>query len=240
MRNPLIWNEKLILAPSLISCCDFCNLEKSIRMIENSGVHVLHIDVIDGHFSPSMPLGLETIKQIRGITDLAFDVHVMSTNNEYFIDELLTIGVEQIIFHLESERHPERLLSTIHRAGVRAGVALNPGTSLAALDYTIHSCDTILLMLINPGFASAGDEQQTCCKREKTMALRRLIETRSPQTLISLDGRVSRADLTDFGPGTANIFVLGSTCLPHGNLPARLEDICRLRTQILSGDKIKS
>ncbi|MDO5554882.1 MAG: ribulose-phosphate 3-epimerase [Planctomycetia bacterium] len=231
-----IWQKKILLAPSLISCCDFCHLSQDIQDMEHSGIEVLHIDIIDGHFSPSMPLGLETVRQLRGITDMALDVHLMTTNNDFFVDELLSIGVEQIVFHLESERHAQRLLNRIHDAGVRAGVALAPGTSLTELDFLINECDLVLLMLINPGFASVGNERQVTYTNEKIIALRTMIRNRGLKTLIAIDGRVAPDDVRRYGPDLVNLFVVGSTCVARDNLCEGLQVMQKLRQSLLSGE----
>src|SRR6056297_3606678 len=129
--------QEISINPSIM-CADLCNLEKSIRQIEKEGISTLHIDVIDGSFSPSMPLGIGTIEQLREITDMDFDVHIMSNNNEFFIKEMLDIGVQQITFHYESTTHIDRLLNLIRDNGVDAGLALNPATSLNDLDYVLQ------------------------------------------------------------------------------------------------------
>lgn len=97
MKN--VWNESCILAPSLI-CLDMCNLEEQVHILERSGIKMLHVDILDGHFSPSMPLGLDTVRQLRAKTDLQFDCHVMVTEPDYFVDELLDIGVTRLCFML--------------------------------------------------------------------------------------------------------------------------------------------
>ena len=97
-----IWDERCILAPSLISCCDLCNLEQSVKSLEDGGIGLLHVDILDGHFSPSMPLGLDTVAQLRTRTSMPFDVHLMASENDYFVRELLDIGVEQLVFHATS------------------------------------------------------------------------------------------------------------------------------------------
>ena len=118
----LIWNERCTFSPSLI-CLDMCNLESQVKQLERCGVKMLHVDILDGHFSPSMPLGLDTVRQLRAKTGLAFDCHVMVTEQDYFVDELLDIGVEQIVFHAETQPHIDGMLNRIHARGVRAGVA---------------------------------------------------------------------------------------------------------------------
>ena len=136
-----IWDERCILASSLISCCDLCNLEQSVKTLEDGGIELLHVDILDGHFSPSMPLGLDTVAQLRTRTSMPFDVHLMASENDYFVRELLDIGVEQLVFHAETERHIDNRLNQIHAAGARAGIALKPATPLSVLDYVLEKCD---------------------------------------------------------------------------------------------------
>ena len=206
------YKTMVTVAPSLM-CGNLCNLEKSIREIENSCIDRLHIDLIDGAFSPSMPLGIETIKQLRKITDIDFDVHIMSQNNEFFIEEMLKIGVQQISFHSETSLHMDRLVKQIKRNHVKAGIAINPATSLSVLDYVMSECDFILLMLINPGFATDKSESQVPYSIKKIADLRNLIEKRSLNTLIEVDGRVSLEVTPDLVAAGADILVAGSTSL---------------------------
>ena len=111
-----VWEEKCIISPSLI-CLDMCNLESQIRILEQSGIQVLHVDILDGHFSPSMPLGLDTVRQLRQKTDMFFDCHVMVENQDFFVDELLDIGVQQIVFHAETQPHIDGMINRIHAKG---------------------------------------------------------------------------------------------------------------------------
>ena len=114
-----VWEEKCIISPSLI-CLDMCNLESQIRILEQSGINVLHVDILDGHFSPSMPLGLDTVKQLRKKTNLEFEAHVMVTEPQFFIDELIEAGASQIVFHIETCDHVDGMLNYIHSKGIRA------------------------------------------------------------------------------------------------------------------------
>ena len=211
---------------------DHCNLESQIRVLERGGIELLHVDILDGHFSPSMPLGLETVRQLRDKTDLAFDCHIMTDPQDYFIDELLDIGVQQIVFHAETQSHIDGMLNRIHARGVRAGVALKPSTPLSALDYVLEKCDSVLLMLINPGYASAKNEAQVPYAGRKIRELRALIDSRGLDTRISLDGRISRENVRAWG-GIADQFVLGSTCLRRGELEESLREMFALREEVL-------
>ena len=226
-----VWDEKCILSPSLI-CLDMCNLESQARALERNGIKMLHVDILDGHFSPSMPLGLDTVRQLRAKTGLAFDCHVMVTEQDYFVDELLDIGVQQITFHTETQPHIDGMLNRIHARGVRAGVALKPATPFSVLDYVLEKCDAVLLMLINPGYAFMKGEKQVPYADRKIRELRGMIEARGLNTKIELDGHISRQNIEDWGGGAADIFVTGSTCLKAGDLDGSLAALNELRKRV--------
>ena len=233
MRNE-IFNEKCIISPSLISVCDLCNLEGSVRQLEQAGIEMLHVDILDGHFSPSMPLGLDTVRQLRKKTDMIFDVHLMTTAHDFFVEELLDIGVEQLVFHGEMEPHMDNRLNQIHKAGVRAGVALKPGTPLSQLEYVLEKCDAVLLMLINPGYAQSKAEGQVPYAARKVKELHEMIVSRGLDTKVILDGRISKQNMADFAPeGLADIFVAGSTCLDKNDLVGSAIALRQYRESIL-------
>ena len=227
-----VWDGKCIFSPSLI-CLDMCNLESQVRLLEEAGVRMLHVDILDGHFSPSMPLGLDTVRQLRAKTDIACDCHVMVTEQDYFVDELLDIGVEQIVFHAETQPHIDGMLNRIHERGVRAGVALKPATPLSELDYVLEKCDTVLLMLINPGYAFVKGEKQTSYAERKVKDLRRMIAERGLRTAIEVDGRISEQNIRDWGAEDVDIFVTGSTCVKKDDLRGSFTRLDGLRESVL-------
>lgn len=231
---PDIWQEQCILSPSLISVCDMCNLEYSVRQLEEAGIQMLHVDILDGHFSPSMPLGLDTVRQLRSKTDMVFDVHVMTTAHDFFINELLDIGVQNIVFHGEMEPHIDNRLNQIHKAGVKAGVALKPATPISSLEYVLEKCDSVLLMLINPGYAQSKAEGQVPYALRKVQQLHDMIKSRDLPTKVILDGRISKKNMEDFAPeGLADIFVAGSTCIDKSDLKNSAAALCAFRDSIL-------
>ncbi len=229
-----VWNEKCIISPSLI-CLDMCNLESQVRILEEAGIKMLHVDILDGHFSPSMPLGLDTVRQLRAKTNLQFDCHVMVTEQDYFVDELLDIGVEQIVFHGETQPHIDGMLNRIHAKGVKAGVALRPATPLTELEYVLEKCDTVLLMLINPGYAFVKGEKQVAYADRKIRELRKMIDDRGLNTKIEVDGRISPDNIKTYGAGDVDIFVTGSTCLDRNDLPGSFKKLTELRESVLRG-----
>ena len=227
-----LWKERCIISPSLI-CLDMCNLESQAKLLEAHGIKALHVDILDGHFSPSMPLGLDTVRQLRAKTNLEFDCHVMVTEPDYFVDELLDIGVQQLVFHAETERHLDGMLNRIHAKGVRAGVALKPGTPLSALEYVIEKCDTVLLMLINPGYAFVKGETQVDYAARKIHDLRKMIDERGLDTKIEIDGRISPDNIRDYGAKDVDIFVTGSTCIKANDMENSLNALMALRNEVI-------
>ena len=204
--------RKVMLSPSVM-CADLLDLKRSVKALEEIQVDALHRDVIDGAFSPAMPLGIDTIKRLRDITTLDFDVHIMSLNNEFFIGKMLEIGVQQISFHYESSLHHDRLINLIKRDGVKAGVALNPATPLSSLDYLLPQLDNVLLMLINPGFADNKNEQQVAYATQKVRQLADQVEALPHTVGIQVDGRVSFSTIPQLVQAGATNLVLGSTSL---------------------------
>lgn len=228
-----LWNEPCIFSPSLI-CLDLCNLEAQVRELENSGCPMLHVDILDGYFSPSMPIGLDVVRQLRKKTNLPFDVHLMAREQDYFVEELLDIGVDQLVFHGECEPHLDNRLNMIHRAGARAGIALKPATSLTILEYVLEKCDTVLLMLINPGYAGSAKEKQVPYGERKIRELRGMIQQRELPVKIEIDGRISPDNILCYGKELVDIFVTGSTCLKRDDLTGSWAALRALRQQALS------
>ena len=216
-----IWQESCILSPSLI-CLDMCNLENQVRILEKSGIQMLHV-------------GLDTVRQLRQKTPLQFDCHVMVTAQDYFVDELLDIGVDQIVFHAETQPHIDGMLNRIHAKGVRAGVALKPSTPLTELEYVLEKCDTVLLMLINPGYAFVKGEKQVAYADRKIRNLRQMIDSRGLNTKIEVDGRISPANIEKYGTGDVDIFVTGSTCIDRSDMEGSLERLNQLRASVTGG-----
>lgn len=224
---------KVQLSPSIM-CADLVNLEKGMQELAKIGINTLHIDVIDGSFSPSMPLGLETIKRMRAVSDMNFDIHIMSNDNEYFINEMLNIGAESITFHHETSLHVDRHIQLIKQTDTKVGIALNPATSLSVLDYVLPEIDLVCLMLINPGFATNKNEKQVPYAEKKIADLQRLITETKPTVELQVDGRVSLASIDKLVRAGADNLVLGSTSLfVKGNTLA--ENKAKVENAILQG-----
>lgn len=229
--SELFKKNEIYISPSLI-CLDMLDIVNQVRQLEKNGIKMLHIDILDGVFSPSMPLGFELVKQLRQVTEMAFECHVMTNKPEYYVDELLDIGVQQILFHIETADHVDGLINKIHSAGIRAGVALKPSTPLTELEYIIEKCDAVLLMLINPGYASSSKESQIKYASRKINDLAKMISKVGSETLIELDGRISLDNITEFVPVGANIFVGGTTCVNRKDIDGSIEKIKRAMEKV--------
>lgn len=222
--NNSLWERKCLYTASLITL-DMCNLESQVKLLYDNKIDMLHVDIIDGYFSPSMPLGLDLVKQLRSKTEIPFDCHVMANEPQFFIDSLIDIGVEQIVFQIETAPHVDGLLNYIHSKGIRAGVALKPGTSLTTLDYVLEKCDTVLLMLINPGYAFMKGEKQVAYADKKIRDLKKIIDDRKLNTKISIDGRINLDNIKMYGDGIVQQIVLGSTCLDKNHLAESIQKL---------------
>lgn len=218
------------IAPSLM-CADFCRLEDAVKELEWLGVDWLHLDIMDGRFTPNMPIGFEALRQLRPKTSLPFDAHLMVMDHEFFVRELLKIGVEQISVHVESGRHLDRTLAAIRDAGVRAGVALNPGTPLHTLEYVLERLDFVLIMTVNPGYAG---QQMVPAGLRKLEDCRNYLDARGVDIPIQVDGQVSFSNIPDMVAAGADCLVAGSSSLFHAG-GTRSENMVKIKAAIRAG-----
>lgn len=207
-------NHSVQIAPSLI-CTDMCDLKGSIGDLEAIGIEMLHVDLLDGYFSPSMPIGLDVIKQLRKKTNMDFDVHIMVKENEFFINEFIKMGIQRLCFHYETALHVDRLLGMLRSNNIKAGIAINPATPLSVLDYVVERCDFILLMLINPGYAGHKSEEQVPYAVKKVADCHKYLLDRNLDIEIEVDGRVSFENIPNLVTSGARTLVAGSKSLFH-------------------------
>ena len=200
---------KIEISPSLI-CADLCNLEREAAALYEAGMKTLHVDLIDPHFSPSMPIGLDMVKQLKAKSKMLFDVHIMSNYNEFFIEQLIEMNVHSIVFHPEATLHVEKMLQLIKDAGIKAGLALSPATPLNVLEYVAKSCDYILLMTINPGYAGGKSEAMVPYAMQKIADCKRFLTEKDSAAKIVIDGRVSFSMMPELIKAGAEVLVAGS------------------------------
>ena len=195
------------IAPSMM-CADMTHLADDLKKLEAAGVDLLHFDLMDAHFVPNMPLGLVTLEQLRPLTTLPFDVHLMVEDNDFFVKQLLEIGVEQISVHAESATHLDRTLALIKAGGAKAGVALNPATPVSALDYSLEQLDFVLLMTVNPGFAG---QKMVGSALRKIADCRAYLDAHAPSVTIMVDGNVSFENIPNMVAAGADSLVCGTS-----------------------------
>ena len=198
--------REFILSPSLLSS-DFGNLRAELTALEEAGLKWVHWDVMDGAFVPNITFGPPVIKALRKTSRLFFDVHLMIERPERYIDEFAAAGAGLLCIHAESTVHLERTLSAIHAAGMNTGLALNPATPLAVVEYLLPQLDVVLIMSVNPGFG--GQSFIPFC-RDKIASLSAMIRARELPTLIQVDGGVTLDNARELFDLGADVLVSGS------------------------------
>ncbi|AVQ47246.1 ribulose-phosphate 3-epimerase [Clostridium botulinum] len=207
------------IAPSILSA-DFSKLGEDIKNLDKYGADVIHIDVMDGRFVPNISFGIPVIKSIRNLTNKPFDVHLMIEEPSKYIEDFAKAGADIISVHYEADKHIDRTINYIKSFGIKAAVALNPGTSVSCIKDLIPSLDMVLIMSVNPGF---GGQKYIKYASEKIKEVKALSEKYNKELIIEVDGGVTKDNIKEVADCGANLLVAGSAVFKNGEIEKNIK-----------------
>lgn len=210
-----------VVLPSLL-LCDFGNLEREIRRLEEAHVQAIHLDVMDGHFVPNLSFGLTIVETARRLTDLTLDVHLMISNPGEYLSRYVSAGADLLTIHTEVVDDARPLLEEIRSLGAGAGLALNPPTPVASIESALPSCDFVLVMSVMPGFGGQEFDDEAL---EKLRAIR---GKAGDSVLLEVDGGVNEETITACVEAGANLLVAGSAITGQDDYQASFSRLTRL------------
>lgn len=210
-----------IIAPSILSA-DFAHLADEVKKVTVAGAEYIHVDVMDGSFVPEITIGAGVVKDLRKITDAILDVHLMVEHPETQLESMAKAGANIITFHVEATNHSHRVIQKIHELGCKAGIALNPGTSLSAIEELIEFADMALVMTVNPGY---GGQQFIESMLGKIHMLYHMIDEMETDCDIEVDGGINAETSVLVREAGANILVAGSAIYNSADVAQSIKDI---------------
>ena len=217
------------IAPSILSA-DFTRLAEEIAAVERGGATIVHVDVMDGHFVPNITVGLPVVRSLARATQLPLDTHLMISEPGRYAEQFVDAGAQMVSVHVEADPHIHRTLAAIRKKGAKAGVVVNPATSLSALDEVLQYADYVLLMSVNPGF---GGQQFIPASVERVRRLRRMIEERGLQTRIEIDGGIDLTNIEKVAAAGAEIMVAGTAVFGQGDPAGAVRGLLNATAQLV-------
>ncbi len=209
------------IAPSILSA-DFGRLADDVKAVCDAGVDLIHVDVMDGHFVPNMTMGPMIVEAVAKASTKPLDIHFMVENIPFFVDMYKHLKPEFISFHVEEEKHINRVIQKIRNEGIKPAVVLNPATPVCLLEYIVADVDMVLLMSVNPGF---GGQKFIPSVIDKVKELRELAEKKNPSLLIEIDGGVNNKNAPMLKEAGADILVAGSYVFKSGDYKKAIESL---------------
>ncbi|MES2120020.1 MAG: ribulose-phosphate 3-epimerase [Pseudomonadota bacterium] len=201
-----------VISPSILSA-DFARLGEEVRAIDEAGADWIHVDVMDGHFVPNITIGPGVVKALRPHTTKPFDVHLMISPVDNFLDAFAEAGADIITVHPEAGPHLHRTVQRVKALGKKAGVSLNPGTPAKALDYVLEEIDLVLVMSVNPGF---GGQKFISSQLKKIEAIANRVAKENLSVLIEVDGGIDPDTARQAVAAGANVLVAGTAAFRGG------------------------
>ena len=214
----------VLIAPSILSA-DFARLGEEVRAIDAAGADYIHIDVMDGHFVPNLTIGAGVVKALRSYSEKVFDVHLMISPVDPYIDAFADAGADIITVHAEAGPHTHRTIQSIKGLGKRAGLSLNPGTPASAINEVMDELDLILVMTVNPGF---GGQKFISSQIKKIAEIRQRIDDSGRQIDLQVDGGIDQTTAKLVVDAGANVLVAGTASF-KGGPDSYTDNIDRLR-----------
>lgn len=210
----------MLVAPSILSA-DFGILAKEVVSICEAGADLVHVDVMDGHFVPNMTIGPVVVKSVAAVATKPLDIHLMVSDNSFFVDMFAPLKPKFISFHYENEYHHHRVAAKIRDYGISPAIVINPATPVSVLSEIIKYVDMVLLMSVNPGFGG----QKFIPIFDKIRQLKELIEAKNPKCLIEVDGGVSDKNIKELADAGVDVVVAGSYVFGHKDYKAAIASL---------------
>jgi ribulose-phosphate 3-epimerase len=215
---------KLRIAPSILAA-DFAHLADQIKAVETGGAHMLHVDVMDGHFVPNITIGPPVVRSVRAVTSLPLDVHLMVNEPDRFIESFVKAGSSILTVHVEAVKHLDRTIEFIRSYGVGVGVALNPATPISSIEHALDLVDMVLIMSVNPGF---GGQKFIPYTIRKIQRLKEMIDARGLGTDIEVDGGINDETIGEVVGAGAEVIVAGSAIFGGADPGQRVKEMMEM------------